>query len=72
MSLISLQFPCIKGVNCLDDKIKWQVIDYMLGGILAQVSETDYPTLYEKVASAKGDVNALWIAAIDPNAQRKE
>lgn len=52
----------------MDEKIKWQVIDYMLGGIIAQVSSTDYPTLYQELSDAKGDVNALWIAAINPNA----
>lgn len=57
----------IKEGDTMDEKIKWQVIDYMLGGIIAMVSQTDYPTLYGELAAAKGDVNALWIAAINGN-----
>lgn len=48
----------------MDKKILWQTLDWILGGCLAQISQTDYPTLYAKIADAKGDINALWIAEI--------
>lgn len=51
----------------MDKKILWWTLDYQLGVMLTLVNQTDYPTLYQKIASAKGDVNALLIAEIQGN-----
>lgn len=48
----------------MDKKILWGTLDWQLGVMLTLISQTDYPTLYEKIASAKGDINALLIAEI--------
>lgn len=48
----------------MDPKIFWWTLDYQLGVMLAMISQEDYPTLYSKLASAKGDINALLIAEI--------
>lgn len=51
----------------MDAKILWWTLDYQLGIMLTMINQTDYPTLYSKIASAKGDINALLIAEIGGN-----
>jgi len=51
----------------MDKKILWWTLDYQLGIMLTMISQSDYPTLYGKIADAKGDINALLISEIQGN-----